>query len=71
MEKKISYNKALEEIEAIINSLSDNSIDVDELTVQVKRATELIKLCKERLQKIETDVNEILKDETDGMSPGE
>ncbi len=71
MEKKISYNKALEEIDAIINSLSDNSIDVDELTVQVKRATELIKLCKERLQKIETDVNEILKDETDGMSPGE
>ena len=71
MEKKISYNKALEEIESIIDSLSDNSIDVDKLTIQVKRATELIKLCRERLQKIETDVNEILKDEADEMSPSE
>ena len=62
MEKKINYNKALAEIETIIDSLNDESIDVDKLTIKVKRATELIKLCKERLQKVESEVEDILND---------
>lgn len=65
MEKKISYIKAVEEIEDIINYISGDSVDVDKLTDNVKRATELIQICKERLLKVEQEVNKILTSNED------
>lgn len=58
--KEISYNDALAEIEAILAKLNDESLDIDTLSVQVKRATELISLCKLKLKKVENEVNAIL-----------
>ncbi|MBP3331043.1 MAG: exodeoxyribonuclease VII small subunit [Tidjanibacter sp.] len=60
MKKQISYSKAIEEIEDIINYISGDSVDVDKLTDNVKRATELIKICKERLLEVDQEVNKIL-----------
>ena len=36
-------------------------MDVDTLAAEVKRATELIASCKERLRKAEEEVNKILE----------
>ncbi len=63
MNKKISYIKALEEIEDIIDGLNGDSVDVDKLSLNVKRATELINLCKERLKRVEQEVNEVIGSE--------
>ncbi|MBR6831730.1 MAG: exodeoxyribonuclease VII small subunit [Tidjanibacter sp.] len=60
MKKQISYSKAIEEIEDIINYISGDSVDVDKLTDNVKRATELIKTCKERLLEVDQEVNKIM-----------
>lgn len=60
MKKQISYSKAIEEIEDIINYISGDSVDVDKLTDNVKRATELIKICKERLLEVDQEVNKIM-----------
>lgn len=59
--KQITYAEAVEQIEAILARLSNSQTDIDTLAEQVRRATELIKLCKERLAKVEADVNEALK----------
>ncbi len=56
----MSYSKAIEEIEDIINYISGDSVDVDKLTDNVKRATELIKTCKERLLEVDQEVNKIM-----------
>lgn len=61
--KQPSYGEAIAEVEAIVGKLSSGETDVDTLAAQVKRATELIALCKKRLAKAETDVAEILKTE--------
>ena len=62
MAKKESYKSAIDELEEILSQLEANELEVDELTVKAKRATELIKLCKEKLYKTTEEVNNILCD---------
>lgn len=62
MEKTtITYTEASAEIEAILQRLRNEELDVDSLTREVTRATELITLCKERLLKTEEEVNRIFE----------
>ena len=64
MEKsKISYTDAIGEVEQILARFNDEQMDIDEMGKQVKRAAELIRLCKERLHKVENEVSDILKEE--------
>ncbi len=61
--KKISYAEALAEIEAIIAGFTDGDPDIDTLASRVKRASELIAFCKERLRKAEEEVNKAFEGE--------
>lgn len=64
MEKsKITYAQAIAEVEQILERFNNEHMNVDELGAQVKRAAELIRLCKERLRKAEKEVDEALKEE--------
>ncbi len=64
MEKEqLTYAQAIKEIEQILEKFNDSQIDVDELGTQVKRASELIKLCREKLHKAEIEVTEALEEE--------
>ena len=59
----LSYKGAVDEIEAILQKIEEGELDVDELANSVKRATKLIKFCKEKLQKTEEEVTKILDQE--------
>ena len=64
MEKKqISYSEAIAEVEEILAKLNNEELDVDKLAEQVKRAGELIGLCKEKLRKAEEDVAKVIRKE--------
>ena len=56
-----TYTEAVAEIERILTRFRSEEMDVDSLAAEVKRATELIGLCKERLRKAESDVKKILE----------
>jgi len=62
MSKEIKYTEAFEELQQIVADIEDGEISVDELSVKVKRASELIKVCKTKLTSTEEDVNKILKE---------
>lgn len=62
MSKEIKYTEAYQELETIVADIENGEISVDELSEKVKRAAELIKICKEKLTSTEKDVNTILKD---------
>ncbi len=49
MEKKISYTEAISELELIVTEIEQGEITIDTLSEKVKRATELIKICKDKL----------------------
>ncbi len=61
--EEITYKAAVAEIEMILGKIEEGELDVDELTVNVKRVTELLNICKDKLHKTETEVSKILKDE--------
>ncbi|MDR2917197.1 MAG: exodeoxyribonuclease VII small subunit [Tannerella sp.] len=62
MEKKETYNEALEKLRAIVEDIEKGELDVDVLSEKVKEATRLIKLCKEKLFKADEEVNKILEE---------
>ena len=62
MSEEIKYTDAFEELQQIVADIEDGEISVDELSVKVKRASELIKVCKSKLTSTEEDVNQILKE---------
>ncbi len=61
MENKISYEEATTQIEEILTKLRNNEVSIDELSKEVKRATELITLCRDRLMHSEEELKKILE----------
>jgi len=57
-----NYTAAFEELQHIVSEIENGEISVDELSEKVKRATELIRICKLKLTSTEEDVTKILKD---------
>jgi len=60
MSKKLNYSSALEELENIIQDIENEEINIDDLSVKVKRASVLLKFCKEKLRTTEGDIQAIL-----------
>lgn len=62
MAKTPNYTEAFDELQQIVADIEDGEISVDELSEKVKRASQLIKICKEKLTTTEQDVSKILED---------
>lgn len=60
--KKITYSEAVSEIEKILEMIENDELDVDELAEKVKRVSELLKICKDKLFKTSEQVEQILKE---------
>jgi exodeoxyribonuclease VII small subunit len=57
---EVTYTAAFEELKEIVSQLENDAISVDELTVKMKRATELMKICRDKLTKTEEEVNKTI-----------
>lgn len=60
--KTIKYSEAVEELNEILSELESERVDVDDVAIKVKKAIELIKLCRERIEKTELEVIKIVKE---------
>lgn len=60
--EKPSYTEAFEELQVIVSEIESGEISVDDLSEKVKRAAFLIKVCQNKLQNTEEDVQKILKE---------
>lgn len=60
--KSIKYGEAVEELNGILSELESESIDVDDVAIKVKKAIELIKLCREKITNTELEVEKIVKE---------
>jgi exodeoxyribonuclease VII small subunit len=58
--KQFSYKEAILEIEEIINKLENEEIELDMLSENVKRASELIQNCKSKLKTSEEEIEKII-----------
>jgi exodeoxyribonuclease VII small subunit len=60
-DNKITYETALQELNDIYQSMEDNAIGVDELTEKLKRASDLIRICRDKLKLTEEESKKILE----------
>jgi exodeoxyribonuclease VII small subunit len=62
------YAEAITELEDILEELEGDQLDVDVLAERVRRASELVKVCRERIARARADVESIVAelDEFDG-----
>ena len=61
--EKISYSEAVKEIESILQKIEEGKLDVDELAEKVSRVTDLLKICRDKLYRTESQLGKILEDE--------
>ena len=47
----MKYEKAVCELEEIVDKMERDELDIDQLSEQLKRAKVLVKLCKDKLTK--------------------
>jgi len=59
-EKKIAFKEAMSELEKILSQIETGELDVDDLSGKVKRASELIRTCQNKLRETEEDINKII-----------
>jgi len=62
MPEKTTYTEAFEELQGIVSEIEQGKISVDELLEKVKKATQLIKICRAKLTTTEEDITTILKE---------
>jgi exodeoxyribonuclease VII small subunit len=60
--KEFSFNNAVSEIEDILHKIESGDLDIDKLSLEVRRASELIKECQKKLRSTEEEINSIFKD---------
>jgi len=58
----LGYADAMAELEGILAELERDDLDVDLLADHVKRASELIALCRTRIARAQSDVDAIVVD---------
>ena len=59
-DETIGYAEAMRELEQILDELEGDDLDVDVLAVRVRRASELIAVCRARITRAEDDVSKIV-----------
>lgn len=69
--KKLTYAKAVEELESIISDIETENVDIDVLAEKVKRATFLLKFCKSNLRSTEDEVKTVLFEMQDKLEEEE
>ncbi|TDW96180.1 exodeoxyribonuclease VII small subunit [Dinghuibacter silviterrae] len=61
MEDNMTYDAAFKELTAISKEIESESVSIDVLAQQVKRAAELIAFCQEKLRSAEGEVSKIIE----------
>lgn len=62
----IRFGEAIEELESILRRVEGEEIDIDELADELKKATELLEICRSKIRKAEVEVTQIVQSIEDG-----
>lgn len=59
----MKYEEAVAQLEEIVEKMENDELDIDQLTDQLKRAKELVKVCKDKLTKTDGEIKKLLREE--------
>ena len=58
--RSLSFGEAVAEVEEILAGLEEDAVDIDRLGDEVARAVELIQVCREKLEKTDREVRDLV-----------
>jgi exodeoxyribonuclease VII small subunit len=64
------YAQSMSELEDILEELEGDQLDVDVLAERVRRASELVRVCRERISRAQADVDAIVAELDEFESEG-
>ena len=60
-ETRLTFSDAIQELEAILGRIDSESVDIDGLAAELRRAAELLELCREKIRKADVEVSQIVQ----------
>ena len=63
MKEELKYEQAYQELQTIVRRMENDELDIDQMSEQLKRAQQLIKLCKDKLTKTDEEIKMILAED--------
>jgi len=60
---KFNYDKSVTELEKILADIQAPDASIEDLSVKLKRAKELLQACKSKLREVETDIETALSED--------
>lgn len=60
--KQETYEQAMKRLEEIVAKIESGEMDIDSLGDQLKEAQQLIKLCRDKLYKADTEIKKMLEE---------
>ena len=60
-EPALSFREAMDELEGILERIEGEEIDIDRLAEELRRAAQLLELCRGKIRKAEVEVTQIVQ----------
>lgn len=59
--EQIRFGEAIEELEGILGRVEAEEIDIDDLAEELKKAAELLEICRGKIRRAELEVTQIVQ----------
>jgi exodeoxyribonuclease VII small subunit len=66
----MKFGEAMAELEEILRRIEGEEIDIDELATELKKASDLLEMCREKIRKAELEVTQIVQSIDDEANTG-
>jgi exodeoxyribonuclease VII small subunit len=60
-EPAVSFREAMDELEGILGRIEGEEIDIDRLAEELRRAAQLLEICRGKIRKAEVEVTQIVQ----------
>lgn len=58
--QEMKYEEAVSRLEEIVKKMENDELDIDQMAQKLKEAQQLIRLCKDRLTKVDADIKAVM-----------
>jgi exodeoxyribonuclease VII small subunit len=65
-EPALGFRQAMEELEGILQRIEGEEIDIDQLAQELRRAAQLLDLCRGKIRRAEVEVTQIVQSLEEG-----
>ena len=62
----MKYEEAMRQLQEIVRKMENDELDIDQMSDQLKKAQELIKICRDKLTKTDEGIQKLLNADSQG-----